>query len=470
MLDRNIRRVVGGVSAVAVAAGFAVTVGAGTAGAASDSVVWNDGNSKFTRTISDVNPAEGDIITTTTKFERTRIPVEYIHEISDWHPTCLEYVSSKVDGKQYDIDSQGDDWAKIRGGLIEWPVYPNVNPKSHTFEFSYRVGPDCDRGVTLKTGMSYQGSIGDGSYKTKGPNFTVQLNESSTTLAPVPSVQVGDEVDLTAVVTGAFEGDTVGFYDGEVKIADSPLNGDGVATTKWVPATKGGHTLTARFAATPKTEGSQSAPQTVQVSEADAGSSTVLAPIVGAQVGQSTVLRATVSPAGAGGTVIFTDGGAVLAEVPVEANSVATYAWVPSNSGDHNIAATFTGRPGVAGSTTSATVNVAPAPVDNIDSVTELNLPDTATVGDRLTITAQVTPGDAGGTVTFKQDDSVFATSSVDASGQATATWEAENEGQFRITAEYSGAGNVNASDDEAFVAVSPVPTETSSMENVFGS
>ncbi|MBM4608290.1 hypothetical protein GS416_07625 [Rhodococcus hoagii] len=58
-------------AAAAVAAGFVVTLGASRAGAAPGSVTWSDGTSKFTRTVSNTTPNEGDIVTVSTKFERT---------------------------------------------------------------------------------------------------------------------------------------------------------------------------------------------------------------------------------------------------------------------------------------------------------------------------------------------------------------------------------------------------------------
>ncbi|MEV0948722.1 Ig-like domain-containing protein [Rhodococcus sp. NPDC049939] len=482
MVGRNIRRVVGGVSAVAMATGLAVTVGAGTASAASESVTWKDGNTKYTRTISNVNPREGDIITSTTKFYKEFGGVsEFIYWVTDWHPECLKLESAKVNGKNYGIDSQGDDWAKVSGSATQWSINPIRNPRSQTFEFSYRVGADCDRNVAMNTGMTYNGSLqNEKPAKTKGPKVSVQMNATTTTLDAPSVAQVGQSVLLNATVDGGAQGDDVEFYDGATQIGTVPLGGDRVATLSWTPTTAGSHTLSAKYLATSKAEGSVSPVKSVGVTQVDEISSTVLAPITGAQVGQSNVLRATVSPTGPGGTIEFKDGSTTLANVPVDDNGIATYTWVPSTAGDHTIAASFSGRPGVLGSTTSAIVNVAAAPVDNVNSTTVLTAPDTADVGEQVTISAQVTPGDAGGTVTFKQDDSVFATSPVDASGQATATWKAENEGQFRITAEYSGAGNVNASSAEEFVKVGgngggdsdggDGESDGGSLDNAFGS
>ncbi|MGV9482652.1 Ig-like domain-containing protein, partial [Gordonia aichiensis] len=89
MVDRRVQRVAGSMAAFAVAAGFAVAAMPATASAAPGTITWNDGNSKFTRTVSNTNPVVGDTVTVTTKFERTGIPVEYIYNIKDLHPACL---------------------------------------------------------------------------------------------------------------------------------------------------------------------------------------------------------------------------------------------------------------------------------------------------------------------------------------------------------------------------------------------
>ncbi|MFD4438126.1 hypothetical protein, partial [Bacillus safensis] len=140
MSDSSVRRVVGGISAFAVAAGFAV-VGAGIAGAAPASVTWNDGNEKITRTVSEANPAEGDIVTTSTKLERTGGVVEYIYALKDIHPTCMTYVpgSAKVNGQARNLHSQAPDFAKVEGSAVEWPLRALVNANSYTFEFQYKV-------------------------------------------------------------------------------------------------------------------------------------------------------------------------------------------------------------------------------------------------------------------------------------------------------------------------------------------
>lgn len=271
MVDSKIQRSAGAAAALAVAAGFVAVMMPGTASAAPGSITWEDGNSKFTRTISDVSPKVGDVVTVTTKFERTGIPVEYIYNIKDLHPACLTPVagSAKMGGDQVSLDTSSSDWVRAEFSITKYPVYPNINPKSQTFEVQYTVGVNCARDTPLPTSMHYGGSLGDGTYQGKGPSITVS---------------------------------------------------------------------------------------------SDALSTTTLADVTGTKVGQSVTLEATVSPAAAGGTVQFKAGDQVLGDIPVAANGKATIVWTPGAAGSYNIGATFSGRNGVAGSTTTKSVTVADQP------------------------------------------------------------------------------------------------------------
>ncbi|MBF6133935.1 Ig-like domain repeat protein [Nocardia otitidiscaviarum] len=273
MMDSRMQRVAGSVAAVAVAAGFAVAAMPGTAAADPGTITWTDGNSKFTRTVSDTNPVVGDIVTVTTKFERTGIPVEYIYSIKDLHPACLTPVpgSARMGGDQVQLDTSSSDWVRAEFGITKYPVYPNIQPKSQTFEVQYTVGVNCARDTPLPTSMHYGGSLGEGIYQGKGPAITVS---------------------------------------------------------------------------------------------GDAVSSTVLTDVTGAQVGKAVTLEASVSPAAAGGTVQFKAGDQVLGDIPVAANGKASIVWTPGAPGDHTIGATFSGRSGVAGSSTTKVVTVADQPTD----------------------------------------------------------------------------------------------------------
>ncbi|MFE7721097.1 Ig-like domain-containing protein [Nocardia rhizosphaerihabitans] len=273
MVDRRMQRAAGSMAAFAVAAGFAVAAVPATASAAPGTITWNDGNSKFTRTVSNTNPVVGDTLTVTTKFERTGIPVEYIYNIKDLHPACLTPVagSAKMGGDQVQLDTSSSDWVRAEFGVTKYPVYPNINPKSQTFEVQYTVGVNCARDTPLPTSMHYGGSLGDGTYQGKGPTITVS---------------------------------------------------------------------------------------------SDAVSSTVITDVTGAQVGKAVTLEASVSPAAAGGTVQFKAGDNVLGDIPVAANGKASIVWTPGAAGAYTIGATFSGRSGVASSSTTKVVTVADVPTD----------------------------------------------------------------------------------------------------------
>ncbi|MFG1785862.1 Ig-like domain repeat protein, partial [Rhodococcus oryzae] len=256
--------------------------------------------------------------------------------------------------------------------------------------------------------------------------------------------------------TGGAAGDTIEFRDGATSIGTATLDGAGTATLAWTPNVRGGHTLTASFPDTAFATASQSAPITVQVAEQNATSTVALAPITGAQVGRASTITATVNPAAAGGTVELRDGAASLATLPVGADGKATYQWVPATAGAHTLNAVFSGLDGVVGSNTTAQVNVAEAPASNTNSTTTLNPVGAAAVGTATTLTAKVIPANAGGTVTFKDGGTVIGTGQVGADGTATTAWTPATAGQRTITAEYSGAGTVNASSDQESVIVGP--------------
>jgi hypothetical protein len=177
MIQSNSRRVIGGVSAFAVAAGFAVTAGVGIASAAPGSVNWQEGGSTFTRTISNVTPAEGETISVSTTFGRVpnaETGDETIQEVTDVHPACLTFVDLKVDGAQTALTSSDPTSAKVVGS---WLV--TAGSPGHTMVFSYKVGANCDRDVALKTSMKYSGSLGAGNYPDKGPTISVAKSASA---------------------------------------------------------------------------------------------------------------------------------------------------------------------------------------------------------------------------------------------------------------------------------------------------
>ncbi|BAH32304.1 hypothetical protein RER_15960 [Rhodococcus erythropolis PR4] len=472
----GVRRVVGGLSVFAVSAGFAVVAGVGVAGAAPVTAEFNSDGYKVTRTISNGTPSEGDVITSKTVFKRTA-GVHNLYAVRDFHPACMTYVdgSATVNGSAFRVNEVATDSVRLSAGATEWPMWGG---DVKTFEFQYRVGADCARGTNLSTTVHFDGTVFvDDTTNGRGPSINVQKNVSTTAVSPVSGAQVGQPVTLSATVTGGADGDSVEFFDAGSKIGAGAL-ANGVATLAWTPTTRGDHSITAKFADTARAVGSASAALIVNVSQADAQSSTTLAPISGAQVGKSTTLKATVSASGTGGTVTFKVGGTVLASVPVAGNGEATYAWVPTVAGAQNVEAVFAGRSGVTGSSTTANVTVAEQPAGTTSSTTDLSVV-AGQVGVAQTISAQVSPANAGGTVTFKDGETVIGTATVDSSGKASLSWKPATQGQRIVAAEYSGAGTVTASSDQVSVQIAaPVDGEEpgngtgslGSLGNIFGS
>ncbi|SEK70232.1 Ig-like domain repeat protein [Rhodococcus maanshanensis] len=453
------------VAATALALGALTIFGTGVANAAPATISWDiwNGTTLFTRTVSNATPAVGETITVSTKFARNDSYTEKISWIKDHHDSCLTYVPGS---------------AKLTNNLGTHPVEPyleitpdfvagDFNPTSYqvtisqndpaTFSAQYTVGADCDLGTALGSGMSYSGSRTPSDFSTKGPAVTVTKANTTTTLNPITGAKVGTATTLTATVTGAATGNTVEFYDGTTKIGQNTLGANGTGTYQWTPTTAGQHTLTAKFPSTDTANASQSAPQTTTVTAAGVASTITLAPVTGAKEGTATTLTATVNPAAAGGTVTFKDDEFDMDTVQVGADGTITYEWTPGWDGQHTITATFSGRNGVTGSTTTQQVTVAPA--GSTASTTTLTPITGATANKATTLKAKVTPAAAGGTIEFKDGDTVLGTAQVGANGEATHQWTPTTEGQRTITATFSGRNGITGSATTQQVTVAKAGT-----------
>ncbi|MFC4605421.1 Ig-like domain-containing protein [Rhodococcus kronopolitis] len=469
----NARRVVGGVSAFAVAAGFAVTAGVGIAAAAPSSVSWADGNSNFTRTVSNTTPVEGEIVTTSMKFMRKALTtVEYVQAVKDFHPACLTYVdgSAKVDGSPQGLESQGADFARVTGS---WAVYPNINPKSHTFEFSYKVGANCDRDVAMNTWTDYSGGLGSGSYPNHGATVTVSKNVTTSVLAAVPAgVKVGQSVPLTATVTGGVDGNVVEFFDGTTKVGQGALAG-GKATLAWTPAAAGGHSLTAKFLGTTKANESVSAAQNVSATVADVVTTTSVTGPATAVEGTDVTLDVQVAPTPSGGTVQFKDGAADLgAPVAVDPAGKASITWALP-VGDYAITAVFSGAGEFLTSTSAAhSVTVSPAVPADVATTTTVSGAATAQTETPVALSASVSPTPAGGTVQFKDGGTdIGSPVAVGTDGTAATTASFATAGAHAITAVFSGATGfiASVSDAHTVTVTAPAPSDAQTATTLTG-
>ncbi|WP_072691259.1 Ig-like domain-containing protein [Rhodococcus marinonascens] len=360
MSGMNIRRMISALGVVAVTVGFTLAA-VDVASAAPATLSWKDGKTKFTRTISNVNPRVNERVTTSTKIERTGGVVEYIREVTDITPTCWSLVSAKVDEEPYSAgDTAGA--AQVKGGPTQWPIRGLVSRNSRTFEFTYRITDSCSRTVPVDTGVTYDGTLGKGNYKTKGPEVTVVKDPTTTEFGDVPTgMQVGQSVPLTANVTNGAQqivsGD-VEFYDGTTKIGEAPVRKGsqywkGTAALDWTPSTEGTHSLSAVYVETSKVARSESSKRTVQISSVpDAETRTVVTGPATAQTGTEVSFEAQVSPAPEGGIVQFRDGDTDLGiPVPVGENGRVSITRTFDSEGAHDITAVYSGAPGYSGST-----------------------------------------------------------------------------------------------------------------------
>ncbi|WP_051637540.1 Ig-like domain repeat protein [Rhodococcus sp. UNC363MFTsu5.1] len=173
-------------------------------------------------------------------------------------------------------------------------------------------------------------------------------------------------------------------------------------------------------------------------------STTTLNPVTGATVGKLTTLTAKINPAAAGGTVEFEDDKNSYEAQPVGADGTATMEWIPETAGKVTIKATFSGRDGVKGSTTTQDVTVAKADGNPVTTTITLEPIKGATVGKEIMVKAKVNnPAVADGSVNFKDGDIALGPRSVEDDGTATIEWTPTTAGQRTITATFSGFDSV---------------------------
>lgn len=469
MNGRTLTRAGAVAGATAMTAATLAVVGAGTAQAAPVSATGGSEQMTFTRTVSEGVVAHGDVVTVTTTIERKSANAWMLTWFRDQHPTCMDLVPDSVEwtvsGDTYTQETDGDEvFVSDDALVVDNPGIDVWNPPL-TVTADYTV--NCAAGRLPTGGVEWNRtqwnifSPLNEEFLTSGPSITVEHAETSLALGPVSGARVTQPVTLTASATGIPDGQTVTFHDGGVQIGLGTVT-DGTVSTEWTPATTGSRTIEARFAGNATHEAARSSQQ-VTVGQAPVSSSVVLAPVPDAQVGRGTELVAQVTPSGAGGTVAFSVGGTVVGTAPVGADGRARYTWSPTSAGSQEVTAVFSGRDGVLGSQASRTVQVAEQSPTAVASTTTLDAAGPGTVGQELTLTAHVSPANAGGVVTFLDNGVVIGTATVGADGAATLRWTPASAGERTITAEYAGAGDVLASEGTSRVLVNePEPSSGS--------
>ncbi len=283
---------------------------------------------------------------------------------------------------------------------------------------------------------------------------------TTTTLIVPPTAETGQQITLTANLDPSNAAGSVQFKDGATNIGGPVAVVNGTATAQTSFTTAGSHSIIAVFTGSTGFKSSTSSAQTVTVSAPVVQTSLTLSAPSDAQTGSAITFTAAVTPANAAGTVQFTvDGNNIGGGVTVS-NGVATLPYTFSAAGVHSVGASFAGAAGFTNSSaTSRPVQVSvPTPAD-IVTTTAVTVPSTATVGQPVTLSAEVSGGtNLPGTVQFFDGD-VPISGNVDlVDGVATAQHTFATDGAHAITARYSGGQGAKASASPVqSVQVSPV-------------
>jgi hypothetical protein len=168
---------------------------------------------------------------------------------------------------------------------------------------------------------------------------------------------------------------------------------------------------------------------------------TVVVEPVSAEAGSPTNLMATVRPLPTGGEVIFRVDGTEVGRAAVgTADGVAVLAHTFDTAGAYQVVAEFSGTEGFGASTSAEfTANVAPtAPV--LTPVTaDLKVQGLSVVGQTVTLTVDVAPAGAQGTVQFYKGTEKIGEPVAVVNGKASITTTLDFEGTQVLTAKFAG-------------------------------
>ncbi|CRK49412.1 conserved exported hypothetical protein [Rhodococcus sp. RD6.2] len=448
------RRAVALASAVGVAAGFVAVVSTGVASAAPGTISWTNGGDALTRTVSNVTPNEGEILTATTTITGAGSTVSWVEDV---RPTCLTYLqnTAKVNGLPVPVSSIGAGLVRVAGS---WDA-----TATQTFEFQYSVGANCVREAAQNTGVAYGGTTA-GEFRGQGPALNVAKNVTTTELKPVGALKGGIKSTLTANVLGGRAGDLVKFYRGVDEVGTGTLNATGAATFDWTPSNvdAGTFDITAKFLGTGYALESVSAAQTVTIEAGNQSTQTTLIVPATSLINTDVVLEAQVEPSPGAGTVTFKNGATVLGTADVDpATGKASVVQNFNVVGDKVLTAVFNGAPGFNASTSAAqTIKVSEPGATDVATTLTLNIPTLAQKGVYVFLRATVAPAATTGTVQFFSGAEPLGNPVNVKNGLAQQSYVFNASGIFDVRAVYSGGPGFLGSESTTTVTVTdePVP------------
>ena len=306
----------------------------------------------------------------------------------------------------------------------------------------------------------YSGDAIDAASTSSAVAETITTQSLTTTVltSSVNPSQLAQGTTLTATVTPSAATGSVTFMDGSTTLGTGTLS-SGIATYSAAFSATGSHTLTAVYAgdSTYATSTSSALTQTVNLKT----TTTVLTSSVNpSQVGQSTTLKATVTPSTATGTVTFKDGSTTLATYGLGAGGVLNYTTTFSTVGSHSLTAVYNGDSSDATSTSSAVSET----VTSSLTTSTLSLTPSANpiaAGSALTLSAVVVGSTPTGTVQFKDGSTNLGSPVTLVSGQASYSVTPATAAGHLYSATYSGDTNNSTSSGQTAVNVTGATSTT---------
>ena len=326
---------------------------------------------------------------------------------------------------------------------------------------------------------------GDANYASNDSNIVVhvvgpatKINTNTALSVSANPINSGQAVVLTASVTAASSTTQtitgqVQFRDGSTVIGTSNVS-NGSATFNATGLAVGTHPLSAFYVGDNNFNSSTSSTVNEVVNQPSTPTTTQLSVTPNpANAGQSVSMTAVVTPSSATGTVQFLDGGSQIGSANLT-GGVAVFSTTSLAAGSHTLTARYGGDNTNQASTSNAvTLLVNGQKQNTTTSISVSSNPITS--GQSLTISANVSPSGATGTVQFTDGGSPIGTANVNG-GVAQITTSTLSVGTHILAASYSGDTNFNPSNSNTITetvnsATNPTTTSLSVTPNpsVFG-
>lgn len=479
------RVMVGVVAVAAVGVGQAV-LGLGMASAASSSQTVTTSNITATKTVTPAAALPGQTVEVKVRLDASGTD-RYMQDYTDYAPAdyVLQSVTARVwrsgpavgdwnKGGQYDGTPAQDASGAVKlswlsgGNCVGAACKLVLLDKGADITFVYKVREDASIGAR-QAGMAFN-VYSFGTEQSWKPLNNLSLSvapfTTTTSVPAIESVTEGDTATLKAAVTPATATGNIQFRDSGVNIGVPVPVSNGQAQLPHAFDTVGSHDISAVFTGTGQYAGSVSGVTSLQVTELPTldTATTLQAPSSAVQ-GAATTLTAWLDPAQAAGTVQFKENGSPIGTPATVSGGTAQLSYTFTQLGSRSITAEFVGGKGYANSVSQPRSIFVSAPVpEDVTTTTSLTVPPTAQTGQQITLTANLDPSNAAGSVQFKDGATNIGGPVVVANGTATAQTSFTTAGSHSITAVFTGNTGFKSSTSSAQTVTVSAPVVQTSL------